>query len=488
MKISFRQKLIFLSLSLLVIVTAAASFITTYELQRFYKIKIFDQLKSQLYQVEFLLNDDNFTLANGELAYNRWVSYARSARFRLTFMDSSGVVLFDSNVPKDSLLFVESHLVRREMQQALASGFGKDQRISGTIHQPLFYAAKRVDTSSTRQDAIKGIHYVRVAIPLKEVEDVLNDVRWKIFGGGGISLLIIAFFSYWLSSRLTYPIHKLAKVAESINQGQLDARFDHDSEDEIGELAELLNDIMEKLQNDLVQMRKLEKMRSQFLGNVSHELRTPIFAVQGYLETLLADGDYNKKTARKFISNAYQQAVRLNNLLTDLINISRIESGEMQMSFDNFNLKKWLARVVDEMQSTAQEHDVKLVSNSDSASKKIKTLGDQARLHQVMTNLISNAIKYNVPKGTVEIGYIDLGANVEIYVKDSGRGVPDEHIPRIFERFYRVDKERSRSVGGTGLGLAIVKHIVEAHGSHIHVESVVGRGSRFSFALRKTGY
>jgi two-component system phosphate regulon sensor histidine kinase PhoR len=188
---------------------------------------------------------------------------------------------------------------------------------------------------------------------------------------------------------------------------------------------------------------------------------------------------------KSFVEKAYRQAARLNSLLTDLIDISRIESGEMKMSFRYFDAHEWLAKQVAEIQTTANEHNVKLVLRSQKFRRGVSVLGDRERLMQVITNLVTNAIKYNVPGGKVEVGYHERPETVEIFVADTGRGIPAEHLSRIFERFYRVDKERSRAVGGTGLGLAIVKHIVEAHDSEVTVQSEVGKGSVFSFVLKK---
>jgi len=288
--------------------------------------------------------------------------------------------------------------------------------------------------------------------------------------------------SLWVSDRLTSPIKSLSTVAESAKKGDLDVHFEHKSQDEIGDLADLLNEMLAKLREDFIKLRKLEMVRNQFLGNVSHELRTPIFAVQGYLETLL-NKEMKKETRKEFIVKAYQQAGRLNNLLTDLIDISRIESGEMKMNFHDFRLKNWLQKQVDELQGKAREQSVQLTFRAGDSTDFLVS-GDQERLSQVMVNLIENAIKYNVRDGKVEVGCTNLKSEAEIYISDTGRGIAAEHIPRIFERFYRVDKERSRSVGGTGLGLAIVKHIVEAHGSRVIVSSEVGTGSRFSFTLK----
>jgi len=485
MKFSLRKKIFLFVLFLLFIVTVAASFISAYELQRYYKARIYEQLQTQLDQIDFLLAHNQLGKSKQGIDYDLLADYARVSQLRLTLIDSVGIVLFDSNVAKDSLVFLENHLSRPEIKMAMEKGIGSNQRHSKTIDEDMFYVAKCFDPTVVEDDFLQKVRFVRVAIPLQEVNHVLRVVQWKIFGAGGIALLVIAFISYWTSNKLTYPIHRLTQVAESVKKSQLDAHFDHISDDEIGELADLLNEMLDKLRADLIQLRKLEKMRSQFLGNVSHELRTPIFAVQGYLETLLHLDECDPETQRNFTRKAYNQAVRLNNLLTDLIDISRIESGEMKMSFSEFPIQEWLSKLVNDLTGTAQENKVELVFTGNSTNSDTMIVGDRERLSQVMINLVENAIKYNTPGGKVEIGFRDYDQKVEIFVRDSGRGIPEEHLPRIFERFYRVDKERSRSVGGTGLGLAIVKHIIEAHGSRIDVESQVGKGSTFRFRLNK---
>lgn len=483
MRISLRKKIIILTISLLVFVTLTASIISTLELQKYYKAQIHDQLETQIDEVSYLLNHTNIAASIAE-RYQVLVNYVQRSQLRLTLIDSTGVVIFDSNVPRDSLAYVGNHLHRPEIQQALAHRMGNDERKSATINQPLYYVAKVFNSTNHVDVFLDKIKFVRVAIPLKNVNSKLRQVRLKIFGASGLALLLVSVLSFWIANRLTYPIHNLSKVAESIKAGNSEARFQHHSKDELGELADLLNEMLDKLRKDLVQMRKLEKMRSQFLGNVSHELRTPIFSIQGYLETLKNKPNCDKKTQRKFIKIAYRQTTRLNNLLTDLIDISRIESGEMQLTFTAFDIHTWLQKMFTELQSMAQENDVSIILEKMS-DQKVRVIGDKRRLSQVITNLVENAIKYNKPGGQVIIGIQDKSKEVEVFVTDTGRGIPAEHLPRIFERFYRVDKERSRSVGGTGLGLAIVKHIIEAHKSKIYVASQTGKGSTFRFSLQK---
>jgi two-component system phosphate regulon sensor histidine kinase PhoR len=485
MKFSLRRRLILTHLFLLLMVTVAAGLIITYELQRYYKSRLLEQLQTQLDGIEYFLESASFSYDQDRLNYELLAGFARASQLRITLIDSAGIVVFESGLPQDSLRFVENHLGRPEVQMALQEGVGHHERLSATVHQRLFYAAKKVRRRGEKTGLLDRMRIIRLAIPLVTVEQALREIRWNIFVSGGVALLLIGLVSYWASSKLTAPIQELARVAESVKRGDLEAHFKHYADDEIGELADLLNEMLAKLRDDLKKMQKLETMRTQFLGNVSHELRTPIFAVQGYLETLLSQNIQSEEMRKDFVKKAHRQAGRLNNLLTDLIDISRIESGEMKMSFRYFEVHDWLAKQLADLQATAQEYKVTLSLVNHKSSPAISVLGDRERLTQVITNLVDNAVKYNVPGGKVEVGYKESQEGIEIFVTDTGRGISAEHVPRIFERFYRVDKERSRDVGGTGLGLAIVKHIVEAHGSRVKVQSEMGRGSVFSFSLKR---
>ena len=229
-------------------------------------------------------------------------------------------------------------------------------------------------------------------------------------------------------------------------------------------------------------LRKVEMIRTEFLGNVSHELRTPIFAIQGFIETLMNGAIDDKSVNKIYLEKAFRHTENLNNLLNDLIDISMIESGKMRMSFRYFSVDEFLKNVISENKIETEKKNLQIVSDFNLPG--VMIYGDQNRLKQVMNNLIQNAIKYT-DSGKIEISAIEIGNKVSISVLDTGIGIPEEDSDRIFERFYRVDKNRSREAGGTGLGLAIVKHILDAHGEKIMVESALGIGTKFTFSLRK---
>ena len=277
---------------------------------------------------------------------------------------------------------------------------------------------------------------------------------------------------------------EIAQSVQRIRSGNLEEHIAITSRDEIGQVASAVNELVDTLKSDTHRLTKLEHVRSEFLGNVSHELRTPIFALQGLLETLLNGALDDPTVNRSFLEKAQSNATRLNTLLTDLIDISQIESGEMRMSFRYFHVNEFLDAVAKDFHHVALQRKVTLTLTMESDAK-TQVYGDRDRLRQVMDNLLDNAIKYNRDGGSVTISSTENESRVEIRVVDTGVGISEEHLPRIFERFYRVDKDRSREVGGTGLGLAIVKHILEAHRSTIAVESLQGNGSTFRFTLKK---
>ncbi|HNU41714.1 MAG TPA: ATP-binding protein [Cyclobacteriaceae bacterium] len=236
-------------------------------------------------------------------------------------------------------------------------------------------------------------------------------------------------------------------------------------------------------QKEIDELKKLEAFRKEFVADVSHELKTPIFAAQGFVHTLL-DGAVNDKNVRtKFLKKAAKSLDGLDMLVQDLLTLSQIETGDIKMKFENIDLNALCTEVVDQFEEKAEKKDIRLKLK---AHHKIEVFADWQRITQVVTNLVSNAINYTPEGGEVTITF-DLGKkNVTTYITDTGEGIPPQHISRIFERFYRVDKSRSREKGGTGLGLAIVKHILEGHKSKAEVQSTVGKGSVFSFKLPRT--
>jgi two-component system phosphate regulon sensor histidine kinase PhoR len=239
-----------------------------------------------------------------------------------------------------------------------------------------------------------------------------------------------------------------------------------------------------KLEIETLKVR--EEYRREFIGNVSHELKTPLFTVQGYISTLL-DGAMEDKTIRKkYLQRAEKGVERLIFIVQDLDMITKLEVGDLNLNIIEFNIVEVIQNVFDLLEMKAEKKNI-ILSFDNKYSKPVIVLGDKEKIQQVLTNLIVNSIKYGKQDGSTEVGIEDLVNNkVIIRVTDNGEGIQKQHISRLFERFYRVDKSGARTEGGSGLGLSIVKHIIEAHDEKIYVESQFGVGSEFSFTLEKT--
>lgn len=251
--------------------------------------------------------------------------------------------------------------------------------------------------------------------------------------------------------------------------------------------GEINKEVIEWDKNNRKQIQRLteqEKFRKEFLGNVSHELKTPIFSIQGYILTLLEGGLEDEKVNRKFLMKAEKSVNRMIEMVEDLDEISRLEHNTMKLQLSEFNILSLTGEVLDSLEYEAKVKNIKLTYQP--RSPEIMVKADRKKITQVLTNLIVNSIHYNnKEKGETKVKFYDIGDNILVEVQDSGMGISEEHLERLFERFYRIDKSRSRKEGGTGLGLSIVKHIIEAHGQTINVRSTINEGSVFSFTLKK---
>lgn len=232
--------------------------------------------------------------------------------------------------------------------------------------------------------------------------------------------------------------------------------------------------------HDITEIRKLETMRRDFVANVSHELKTPLTSIKGFVETLLEGGLNDKENNRRFLVIIQNQAERLNKLVDDLLSLSCLESKEMKPEKNNFGLWEQAEQVIIIFKEQLKKQGVDIKNE---LARDIVINADKDKIGEVFVNLIDNAVKFNREKGVVRIYSLEQKSEIKIIIEDSGIGIPEKDIPRIFERFYRVDKARSRELGGTGLGLSIVKHIVELHGGKVGVESTEGLGSKFWFIL-----
>ena len=221
------------------------------------------------------------------------------------------------------------------------------------------------------------------------------------------------------------------------------------------------------------------------MGNVAHELKTPLFSVQGYISNLLDGAMDDKELLKKYLKRAEKSVDRLTFIIKDLDLITQLESSTLKLKVASFDIIKLTEEIIEDLEISASKRNIKIIFNKN-YDKQILVEADKNRIEQVITNLVSNSINYGSEKGTTEISFESNVEKIIVKVNDNGEGISEENMPRLFQRFFRVDVSRSRSQGGSGLGLAIVKHIIDAHNENIYVQSTVGVGSEFSFTLKKS--
>lgn len=285
-----------------------------------------------------------------------------------------------------------------------------------------------------------------------------------------------------------YIYRKIKVIYKTIHQeklkpGEKNKMVDIDS-DIIGEVEKEVITWAEDQRRELEQYKAWAEYRRNFVGDISHELKTPIFNIQGYIESLIEGGLEDEAVNMKFLKRAATNVERLQTIVQDLEAIARLESGEAVLEMQTFDIKELIDEVFDDLEMKAKENKVELLFK-EGASSGFSVRADRERIRQVLTNLINNSIKYGHDGGVSKVAFYDMDKNILIEVADNGIGIPRQHINHVFDRFYRVDKSRSRRRGGSGLGLSIVKHIIESHQQTINVRSTPGLGSTFGFTLEK---
>lgn len=308
-----------------------------------------------------------------------------------------------------------------------------------------------------------------------------------------IMLLFVAllvFFAVYLIvfySLNKFIFEKIKPIYKTIlRPGQTEEKFSDEIEDK-DIISDVQNDVLiwaKRKSKEISQLRQLERYRREFLGDVSHELKTPVFNIQGYVLTLIDGGLEDKKINRLYLERTEKSVNRLISIIDDLESISRLESGELKLDKTKFDLVKLVDEVFEELEMKARKRNIKL-KFARSGEKSITVFADRKRILEVLANLIGNTIKYGNEGGQTLVSFLDMEDNIMIDLSDNGIGIDEKDLPRIFERFFRTDKSRSREMGGTGLGLAIVKHIIEAHNQTINVQSKLKKGTSFSFTLQK---
>lgn len=369
----------------------------------------------------------------------------KTDNLRITLIDTDGKVLFDSTVDGQSLA---NHLDRPEIAEALSSGIGMGIRKSDTLSESVFYYAKKLDNG----------HILRVGKETHSVVAVLLSALPMVLATALLLAVICLMVSHYLTSAIVKPIEEMAGDMEHIDEGK-----------SYPELIPFTRKI--RLQHE--EILSAANIRQEFTANVSHELKTPLAAISGYAE-LMEAGLVDEKEIQRFSGEIRKSAARLLTLINDIIKLSQLDAGNAKDIFDVVNLAEITKESVEMLSFGAAKNGIDVVYEGD----------DRADVHigkelaqELAYNLIENGIRYNKPGGKVIAKVQKEGTQIIFSVEDTGIGIPPEHQERIFERFYRVDKSRSKELGGTGLGLAIVKHIAKAHHAELSLESEEGEGT-----------
>ncbi|MDD2273683.1 MAG: ATP-binding protein [Desulfuromonadaceae bacterium] len=582
----FRTKLVLSYIVLIALMTGSFYLYFDHTLQQGMIEESRANLVSQTRLARMLVMSNKQATAPQQLAE----SIGTVIKARVTLIAPNGTVLGDSDVGQARLAQLENHLQRPEVQESLINGSGSAVRYSDTLRTKMLYSAMTYGNGT-----VDGI--IRLAMPLEYLASARNALHGMVGGASALTILIALLFSYVLSNLTTKPLRDMADAAAGIGHGTAKTKIPVVSNDEIGMLAGVLNDMSERIDDqvqrlsaekqrldtilssmgegimvtapdgvitlvnpafcrlfsisgsvdgkklveisrhpdlleafndlgkpdvdelvreisiqpnditllthwvplnvdgvrqgivavfhDISDLKKAENMRRDFVANVSHELRTPVTIIKGYAETLL-DGALKSDPDRavRFVEIISSHSERLTNLINDILTLSSLETKEALIELNPIDVSGTIAKACMLLQERAVQKNIAILNES-AAVALPRIMADQGRLEQVVVNLLENAIKYTPEGGSIRLFAEDDGDFVKVSVADTGIGIPFKDLPRIFERFYRVDEARTREQGGTGLGLAIVKHIVQLHGGAVSVTSEPGKGSIFTFTAKK---
>lgn len=313
-----------------------------------------------------------------------------------------------------------------------------------------------------------------------------TTTNWFALLGSGVVFFLIVFFiiRYSVENFIYEKIRVIYKTIHQFKKSTQEPKKPSLGRDAIEKVNQEVMRWQKDTHQQIEDLKQRAQYRREFIGNVSHELKTPVFNIQGYILTLLDGAVEDPQINKKYLERTEASVNRLINIVEDLEDISQLESGSLKLKQDRFDVAKLAREIVDQLEMKAQKKGIRLFFRKKYDSP-INVIADHQRIRQVFTNLIDNSIKYGSPRGSTKISFFDMHDHILCEVTDNGPGIPESSLPRVFERFYRTDKARSREKGGTGLGLAIVKHIIEAHDQTINVRSKEGTGTTFAFTLKK---
>ena len=375
--------------------------------------------------------------------------------YRITWINSDGNVIYDNEADPEKM---ENHLERDEIKQAFENGYGESARYSSTLSEKLLYSARRLPDGTV----------IRLSFAQSTI--------WTLIMGFAAPICGVAMLAIVMSLCLATSLSK--RIIEPINTLDLDEPMKNEVYEELEPLMKRIDVQQKQLKADRAALEKTEQIRQEFTANVSHELKTPLQAISGYAELIKA-GIVKPEDIKPFAEKIYSESHRLSTLVEDIIDLTKLDNGGYGYQWEETDLYRIAENVIDSLESEAETQHVRL--NLEGYSTKL--YGVPQLLHSIVYNLCDNAIKYNHENGEVNIKLKKDADRVVLTVSDTGIGIPKECSDRIFERFYRVDKSRSKEVGGTGLGLSIVKHAALIMNADVSLDSKEGKGSTFTISF-----
>ncbi|MGF7146176.1 two-component system phosphate regulon sensor histidine kinase PhoR [Anaerotaenia torta] len=389
---------------------------------------------------------------------------------RFTVIDLQGRVVADSEVSDSAEM--ENHSDREEVAEALASGIGYSRRRSETLDISMLYVASI---------SYNGDYIVRMAVPFSGAEQYTGLLIPAILISIGITLLLSVVVANRFADSVTRPLKEIAGELNKLSQEKPEFHFKKYDYEEMNVIADTTMKMSQAVKESMDRIEFERMVRQEFFSNASHELKTPLTSIRGYLELLENNLVTDENSKRDFLIRIKKETSNMTNLINDILMISRLETKEAEVTLSDVRLAPLVKEVCASLEPLAREYQVSIESNC----RPLMIYANMQQMRELLNNLMVNAIKYNKPMGKVWITVSSEQKDIIITVEDTGVGIPEDARQRIFERFYRVDKGRSKKVGGTGLGLSIVKHIVNYYGGSVELESRVMEGSKFTVRLPK---
>ncbi|MDH5611525.1 MAG: ATP-binding protein [Gammaproteobacteria bacterium] len=454
------------SASIVLVTLLMAAWYATDRFQDFFINHLQTTLESRAITVDQAINDE---LKSSQTKGACFVLKISDPSLRVTIVNTDGVVLCDSDADVKNM---ENHTDRPEIINALEGQRGSSTRFSATLQTSMLYVA----IPQIRLGKLVGV--IRTAIPLNSIDSLLDELYQQLAILIIILLAIVFMVIINIYRKVSQPLAEIVEEANHFAQGDFSTSLPDYDIKEIAELGGALNRMA-------IQLDRLENLRQDFVANVSHELKTPIATIKGYVETLLDGAQHDPADLDRFLNIVLKQNDRLAAIVDDLLTLSRLESAPITqlLELNESDASHLLQNSAENCQARA---DAKNIVINIKCRQNITIQVDHSLMTQALINLIDNAIKYSNENKSITLSAEVVNDQVWLSVSDEGPGIAEQHIPRLFERFYRVDKSRSRRIGGTGLGLAIVKHIVHIHGGQVDVKNNGSVGCCFRIMLPRS--